>query len=38
MAILGTSPPYNIAMNITQEQIDTYQRDGVLVLRGAFTD
>ena len=38
MAILGTSPPHNIAMNITQEQIDTYQRDGVLVLRGAFTD
>lgn len=38
MGILGTSPPHNIAMNITQEHIDTYQRDGVLVLRGAFTD
>jgi ectoine hydroxylase-related dioxygenase (phytanoyl-CoA dioxygenase family) len=25
-------------MEITQEQIDTYQRDGVLVLRGAFAD
>lgn len=33
--IAPTEPP---AMDITQEQIDTYQRDGVLVLRGVFAD